>query len=270
MLNEKGSLAELSRRKALQAIGLSAAILGGAGLVAGCGGSSSTNEIGNRGTSDIDILNFLLNFEYLLAEFYTYSTTGQGIEQFGIGVSGVGAPGQTLGGQRISFADQRGKDIASEIAADERSNVRLLRNTLGAKAIARPTINLAAQGVGFLGEPGYLGLARAFEDVIVSAYGELLRLLIDKELVRLATGMIAAEAMHTGNIRYQIALRGIDTSSVDGRDILPPPSGRDYFSLDPNGLSAMRTTREVLNILYDSTSGRGGFFPNGFNGAIVM
>jgi hypothetical protein len=59
---------------------------------------------------------------------------------------------------------------------------------------------------------------------------------------------------------------------VDSNDILPPPSGSKYFTTDSKGLAVVRSTSQVLAIVYaNSTSGAtgGGFFPNGFNGTIT-
>src|ERR1700730_17656709 len=51
--------------------------------------------------ADVDILNFALNLEYLEAEFYTVVTTGQTIDQIGIGIDGAGTLGPTTGGAQV-------------------------------------------------------------------------------------------------------------------------------------------------------------------------
>jgi hypothetical protein len=56
--------------------------------------------------SDIDILNFALNLEYLEAELYTVATTGRRIREIGIDVSGAGNLGATTGGSVVSLEDR--------------------------------------------------------------------------------------------------------------------------------------------------------------------
>ncbi len=147
--------------------------------------------------------------------------------------------------------------------------MKLLRSLLGSEAIAKPKINLAAlETVSTLKQ--FLALARAFEDVGVSAYGEAAPLIQSKSVLAIAARIALTEGEHTGELRLLVALNGVATMKVDAQDILPPPSGTEYFS-NVTGLTTVRNTSEVLAIVYGkSTAGTksGGFFPDGVNGPI--
>ncbi len=223
--------------------------------------------------NDVAVFNFALNLEYLEAEFYTKATTGMTISQIGIGVSGVGTEGPTLGGQKIGFGTNTDfvGTIAQQIAKDEQDHVKLLRALLGSKAIGKPEINLDALGhVSTIGE--FLAEARAFEDVGVSAYGGAAPLIQSKSVLATAARIALAEGEHTGNVRLLVALNNVHTSPVDAQDIVPPPSGTLFFSVNSaSGLTVIRTPSEVLAIVYANNAQgtkSGGFFPEGVNGTI--
>lgn len=258
--------APLSRRNLLARTGLAAAGVFSTGLLAGCGGSNGGGAPAAGLTqNDIAILNFALNLEYLEAEFYTFATTGSGIADAGIGTTGTGTEGATTGGSQVTFTDPVLQAVALEIAEDERDHVALLRSVLGPNAAAKPAINLAALGAGFANETEFLIVARALEDTGVSAYAGAANAIQDPGVLKAAAQILAAEAYHAGDIRLQVAQKGIATSAVDGSDILPPPSGTRYYALDSNGLAITRTVAEVLSIVYAGGSAQGGFYPAGIN-----
>jgi len=227
--------------------------------------------------TDADILNFALNLEYLEAEFYTVATTGKTIDQLGIGISGSGTQGAATGGQMVNFTNPSFPTaaIASQIADDERAHVTLIRQALtaaGAQPIAQPAINLNALGFGFGSVTEFLQLARAFEDVGVTAYAGAAPLISSKTVLGYAAQILGTEAEHASNIRLQVAQLGVSTTLLDGADVLPPPSGGKYFSVDNNGLVQTRTPGQVLYIVYGFQASvmAGGFYPNGVNGTINM
>jgi hypothetical protein len=257
-----------NRRRFLTKIALSSA---------GVAAMGSGLKAQTSGPSDADILNFALNLEYLEAEFYTVATTGKTIDELGISITGSGNQGVATGGKMVNLTNSSfpTANIAMEIAEDERSHVTLIQQALtaaGAQPIAQPTINLNALGIGFGSLAEFLTLARAFEDVGVTAYAGAAPLISDKGILGYAARILAAEAEHVSNIRLQVAQLGIPTSLLDGADILPPPSGQSYFSLNSVGLAQTRTPGEVLYIVYGAMANvtAGGFFPNGVNGTINM
>lgn len=221
--------------------------------------------------TDVDILNFALNLEYLEAEFYTVATTGRRIEDLGIGVSGVGTLGGTVGGSVVSM-DNRAMQVARDIANEEQMHVRLLRSALGSAAIAKPAINLAALGIGFGSINEFLTLARAFEDVGVTAYNGAAPLISSRAILASAAGIALTEAQHAGVLRYLVYDRGIAVPQLDNLDVPPlaSPNGR-LFNVQNEGLSPARTPSQVLAIVYANRNPgarNGGFFPAGFNGTI--
>lgn len=224
------------------------------------------------GPSDVDILNFALNLEYLEAEFYTVATTGRRIRDIGIGVSGTGNLGATTGGGVVSL-DERVSQVAQQVATDEQQHVVLLRAALGAAAIAKPAINLEALGIGFRNQTEFITLARAFEDVGVSAYGGAAPLITDKQILGTAAQIALTEAQHASVFRYFVYERGLVVPMLDGIDVRPqsrPGDGR-IFNVTSQGLTPVRTPSQVLMIVLASASTgvrRGGFFPEGLNGPI--
>jgi hypothetical protein len=233
---------------------------------------SSSSVVDAQSLTDVDILNFALNLEYLEAEFYTVATTGRRIEDVGIGVNGVGTLGGTVGGSAVSM-DNRVMQVARDIANEEQMHVKFLRTALGSAAIAKPAINLAALGVGFNNVTEFLTLARAFEDVGVTAYGGAAPLISSRAILASAAGIALTEAQHAGVLRYLVYDRGIAVPQLDSIDVPPlgSPNGR-LFNVNNEGLSPVRTPSQVLSIVYANRAPgtrSGGFFPGGFNGTIT-
>jgi hypothetical protein len=230
--------------------------------------------------TDVDILNFALNLEYLEAEFYTVVTTGKTLEESGFKVDGTGKSGPTTGGNKVDLINSYNrvdltrqlKAVLEEITYDEQQHVLLLRAALGDMAVAKPAINLNALNTGFQGFLHCIALARAFEDVGVSAYGGAAPLISSKAYLATAARIALTEAYHAGNLRL-LAAADYDQYlfKVDAQDILPPPEGKQYFTVNQQALSIVRTPGEVLAIVYGNSStgtAEGGFFPDGVNGNI--
>jgi hypothetical protein len=80
------------------------------------------------------------------------------------------------------------------------------------------------------------------------------------------------EALHSSNLRLIIAANNVQTAALDALDVLPPPSETHYFETVGPALSVVRTTSQVLAIVYGNSktgTSKGGFFPDGVNGAIT-
>jgi hypothetical protein len=257
-----------NRRSFVKKLGIaSAAVAAAAGLPEGAEAQSN-----GPSATDIAVLNFALNLEYLEAEFYSYAVTGMGIGQFGVDVTGSGTAGQTTGGSQVAFTDPNVQAIAQELMMDELEHVVLIRTALIAAntmPIAKPAINLNALGIGFGSQASFLTLSRIFEDIGVSAYGGAAPLL-SSQTVGVAARILAVEAEHVGAIRLLMAQNAIPTPALDVADILPPPSGAMYFSTNGAGLTEVRTPGQVLFLAYGGANlSSGGFFPAGANGSFT-
>jgi len=265
------------RGTGLTGLGLAGAAFGGAKLglfdsvpgVKKLEGNGATVEAAPN--MDVAIGNFALNLEYLEAEFYTMAVTGKTLEESGISVSGAGTAGPTTGGKMVNFSGEisgRLGAIAAEIMRDEQQHVALLRRLLGGYAIAKPTIDLNALGIGFDTFQQFLELSRAFEDTGVSAYAGAAPLITSQTNFGFVMRIGQVEALHSSNLRLIIAANNVQTTALDALDVLPPPSETHYFETVGPALSVVRTTSQVYGNSKTGTS-KGGFFPDGVNGAIT-
>jgi hypothetical protein len=271
-LDQLSELAErpFTRRSFTKGIGLTAAGIAGAGVL----GSMATKALAQTTSSspnlapvtDTDILNFALNLEYLEAEFYAVSTWGANLVQLGV-ISQSDTTGPTTGGHMVSgFGKSPFAFVASGLRTDEIDHVKFLRSALGGAAVKKPAINLNALGYGFANTSDFLKLSRQFEDVGVSAYAGAAPLITNKTYIDAAARILAAEAEHSGAVRFACVYWGVNSPALDGMDV--PPSSSKPFSVDNMSLAIARTTAQVLNIVYAGHQGGGGFFPQGMNGTI--
>jgi hypothetical protein len=288
-----------SRRGFMAQAGMATLGLFGAsqlGAVEGLTGLAKAGGGGGTAQSDIDILNFALNLEYLEAEFYLRAVFGRGLDDSD--TTGTGNRGNVTGGSAVPFVTPMLRDFATEIAMDEEAHVKFIRSVLGSAAIARPTIDLqqsftnAAIAAGlisagqtfnpFADEASFFLGGFLFEDVGVTAYKGAAPLLKSKTILSAAAGILAVEAYHAGEIRTVLYMLGKirEAKAIsDLRDAVDGPTDDDQpirvqghaniVPSDANGLAFGRTTSQVLNIVYlGGASANFGFFPNKVNGNI--
>lgn len=295
--------AKTSRRRALRNLGLGTLGLAALGKFASM---TDAQEVAADRKSrpihltkkDIDTLNFALNLEYLEAQFYSYATTGAGIDAQGVGLDGLGTQGVVTvrANSQVPFATPALQQYAQEIAADELAHVNFLRTVLGQHAVAQPDIDLlnsfpaAATAAGiangqafdpFADEISFLLGAFIFEDVGVTAYHGAAPLVVNKTVLSAAAGILGTEAYHAATVRTKIFEAGADAQDAaqkisDLRDSLDGDDDDDQgvvangvaniVPTDPNGLVFARTVAQVLAIVYFAPGATsGGFFPSGVN-----
>jgi hypothetical protein len=247
-------------------------------------------------TADLHVLNFALNLEYLEAQFYSYATTGGGIELQDVEVSGRGTQGTVTvpSSTLVPFSDPNIQQYAQEIARDEIEHVRFLRGlaiTIGTTPVAQPNIDLlnsfntaaSAAGLGsaftpFDNDADFLLGAFIFEDVGVTAYHGAIASLIGTSARQDFSGIMGTEAYHASNVRTQLYRLGLSAqanaisaarNSLGGAGLdqgIEVNGAANIVPTDSNGLVFSRTVAQVLNIVYLSPNGTpGGFFPNGIN-----
>jgi hypothetical protein len=136
---------------------------------------------------------------------------------------------------------------AEHITLDEQQHVRSLRTALGSDAVAKPSINLQALGIGFGKQNEFLIVARAFEDLGVSAYGGAAPLIKSPAILAPAAPIALTEAQHAGVLRMLIAMANVAVPMLDAVDVPPLGSaaGR-LFQVNGNGLSTTRSASAVL------------------------
>ncbi len=273
-LAAKRSAVQLGRRKFLTSVGAVGAATGVAALTGSITGCASDGTIYVNpqlvSTEVLNILNFALNLEYLEASFYLYVTTGSGLSAADMGP----APGTVSGGAQIAFTNPVIASLANQLALDEREHVEFLRATItsvGGTPISMPSLNLAALGAPTT-DAAFVALARQLETVGVSAYiGGAQFLTSSTAALEYAAQILDTEAQHEGFMREACIQLGITSPAVDSLDT--PPTATTVFNTSPTtGLNPVRTTSQVLQIVYAAAGStgttKGGFFPDGLNGNI--
>ncbi len=209
--------------------------MGGSAFVAGATALSSTAaEAQTAAPTDNDILNFALNLEYLEAQFYSYASFGNGLDNTLL--TGTGAQGglQAFGARAVPFQDPIVRQYAREIANDEIAHVKFLRQALTVNnvsaAVATPVIDISINANGafssaarsaklitgpastfdpYLNDENFLLGAFIFEDVGVTAYKGAAGLLTNKTFLEAAAGILAVEAYHSSIVRTTLYGKGV-------------------------------------------------------------
>ncbi len=291
---ETGDLAApTTDRRSLLGLGAGAAAVMAAGAAV-TGAAVVSSPAAAQGVTDVDVLNFALNLEYLEGEYYSRGFLGRGLDA--ADRDGVGGSGFVLGGSQVRFRTPAIFGAVQRIVIDEVGHIRFLRRVLGSAAVGAPNIDLlnsfnalaVAAGLipagtqfnPFVDEISFMLGAFILTDVGVTAYAGAARLLTNRDNVDAAAGLLATEAYHAGAIRFTLGLfnqqaAGNAISAVrarlsNGKDAGLSVGNVNYniANVDSDGLTFRRTADEVLNVVYNGVRTGGGFLPNRANGTI--
>lgn len=301
MVNQLDQLAEKLKQKALSRRNfLASAGVVTAATMAGCSNSTTftptqpVTPAPATPLTDVDILNFALNLEYLEAEYYLRAAAG-----VGLAATDQGTPGTvTIKSGPVKFSNSFYQQIAFELAQTELQHVRAIRATitaLGGMPIDAPArnytdaFNTIASSAGisggfdpFASDFNFFVGALAFEEVGVSAYTGAAALIKATAVLDAAAGIQAAEAYHAGTLRTILAGQALATNTqtylnaynsilkVEGTlggaaNVTPLMAGgvangvvtpSTVVSADPiNAIAFARTPDQVMHIVYGTMPG---------------
>jgi hypothetical protein len=272
------SVRALTRRNFMSSLAAASAAAAAAGVL----GSATPARAQSAGPSIVDVLNFALNLEYLEANLYL-AISGEGSL---LSIEGGGA--QVIGLPPAMHFDPQTMATAQNLALDERHHIDTLRTAitdLGGTPIAQPVIDYSLGGkMSITTEAQFLAIARQFTAVGNSAYAGAAQYLVSNPLVLTAAAQIlGAEAQHLGAVNYLCCIQNVISPPVDALDV-PPVPPNTFFTITPTNsqlpaLGPSRTPQQVLGIVYGISTAssttppsgvtKGGFFPQGVNGAIL-
>jgi len=226
--DQPGTALRNERREFFRAaLGAAAATAAGAGALSIATSASAATIVDN------DMGNFLLQLEYLVAQYYSFAVSGTGLPAAQL--TGVGTAGAATGARQVSFSDPLVGQYAREAAQDMASHVAFLRSTLGTDgATAQPAIDLgvtassafsrlaAAAGVVSSGaafdvyasDENFLLGAFMIQDVVVTGYAGAVASITDRTFAGQVLGLLSSHAHHAAVVRSQLYAKGVATPAL--------------------------------------------------------
>ncbi|KAK9808072.1 hypothetical protein WJX73_002752 [Symbiochloris irregularis] len=258
-------------------------------------------------TSDTDQMNFALNLEYLMAEFYSCAVTGKGVNSTIRG----GGPA-SIGCQQANLTNATAS-IAVELADNEVKHILALREQLGSAAIPMPEVNVgsafsAAAQIAFQNGGGVsesfspyaddlsflLGAFMLEEPTGFTYYEGAIQGISNRSTLIVIAKILGVEAAQSAALRTELyqnmnnvtkygsktvsqvvnnfgALRGL-LGAGTGQGLTfnyDGVIGANLIAADGAGLAFARNPAQVEGIVLLGRGSTGGFFPNGLNGNLT-
>lgn len=299
------NLQALNRRRFVSAVAAAGAIAAAGGVFPAFRAEAQTATA----PSVVDVLNFALNFEFLEAEFYSYGANGMSLAAAVAASAAASTPtisnppvitaSNVTNPPSVSLPSTNNEQaIAMALFQDEAHHVATLQQAitqLGGTPITEPNIDFSAGGkIGPIStNTAFFAAAREFTALVNSAYdGAAADLVSNATVLTTAAQILGIAAQHLGAINYLCITLGITTPSpdmqIDAQDVPPNSTLADgtsaIFTITPSSsstpaLGIARTPQQVLGVAYGISTpttttpapgtNKGGFFPNGVNGAIT-
>lgn len=195
-----------------------AAMLGAGAMIAPKAAQAQTS-------GDIDLLNLVLNMEYLLTQFQGGALN---ISLAAARFTAGAAPGVTVTGAKVvNFSDPTLKSMLNEFANDNYNHLNPIRTVIGALAVGQPALDIgvgagaafsvAMQRAGvvatgatfdpYANDENYLYALLLLKNTSVSAYRGLMPLISNRTIVQNFAGLLGAEAIHAATIRSYLYTR---------------------------------------------------------------
>ncbi|WP_322965149.1 ferritin-like domain-containing protein [Sphingomonas fuzhouensis] len=247
-------------------------------------------------------LTLALTLAYLGGQYFSYAARGAPLPSV---LTGTGAASAT-GARQLAFTDPAIARLAADLADDKAAHITALRGQIGASAPTQPAIDLSASAGGAFSQAaqraGIVASGQSFdpyaddthfligalllENAVAATYRRLLMVEQDAASGTMVAAQLADSIYHGGMIRALLDDRAATTPQVDamlarigtmlaaldgtqGSDqILPGGDANSSNLLDAEGrpIPFTRTDRQVLSALYLSSTGPGGFLPQGVPG----
>ena len=248
-------------------------------------------------------LNLALMLAYLGAQYHAVASRGSGLPATLTG--GTGNAGAVTGGRRVTFADPMIAALAVELADEKAAQVATLRTAIGTAVAAQPAIDLstgttsafaiADQRAGivaggqafdpYAGDTAFLLGGFLIEYAVAASYRTLLLTGGDSAATTAASTLLADAIYQGGLIRSLLdhqadanpaigaaltqvtaMLTAVDGTNVGNQTLSGNGTGANLLDADGRPIPFTRATGQVLNALYLSNGGAGGFLPMGANG----